>query len=189
MLQALRRDMIARVLHEPDREQRARDYVADPEIERYGPKTVESRQIAGQEGRDADREVAGNSFRPTARPRRRGPTRSTFIMTVIDQESPWFIPSSTLAATIHRHSGAHDRNGSGSPTQPSTSVFLRPQLSASCPETWFVTALTMPKLTMKEVTATVEASWNCSQLSMPLPQPAKIRRSRYREGIKARKAG
>src|SRR5260221_3437525 len=85
-------------------------------------------------------------------------------MTVIDQESPWFIPSSTLAATIQSQVGAHIiSNGTGRPTtHPNTSVFLRPQASASWPETRFVTALTTPKLTIKDVTETVEASWNVS---------------------------
>src|SRR5436190_1005876 len=30
-----------------------------------------------------------------ASPRRCGPTRSIFMITVVDQQSPWFIPSST----------------------------------------------------------------------------------------------
>ncbi len=55
------------------------------------------------------------------------------------------------------------RNGTGRPTaQPRIRVFFRPQVSASWPETRFVTALTMPKLTMNEVTAAAEASWNVS---------------------------
>jgi hypothetical protein len=83
------------------------------------------------------------------------------MMTVIDQESPWLVPSSTLAATIHSQGGAHIiRNGTDSPTiDPNISVFFRPQVSASWPEMRFVTALTTPKLMMKDVTATVEASW------------------------------
>src|SRR5439155_25112379 len=46
------------------------------------------------------------SLSPSASPRRRGPTRSIFITTVIDQARPWLIPSSRLAATIHAHLGA-----------------------------------------------------------------------------------
>jgi len=85
-------------------------------------------------------------------------------MTVIDQERPWLTPSSTFAPTIHSQVGAQIiRNGTGRPTaHPTTSVFLRPQVSASWPETRLVTALTTPKLMMNEVTATVEASWKVS---------------------------
>src|SRR5262249_61753195 len=46
------------------------------------------------------------SLRPSANPRRRGPTRSIFITTVIDQARPWLITSQRLAATIHAQVGA-----------------------------------------------------------------------------------
>src|SRR6516165_4911019 len=74
------------------------------------------------------------------------------------------MPSRTLAATIQSQLGANIiKNGTGRPTaHPNTSVFFRPQLSASCPETRFVIALTVPKLMMNEVIATVEASWKVS---------------------------
>src|SRR5712691_11300253 len=54
------------------------------------------------------------SFRPIARPLLRGPTRSIFMFTVIDQARPWLTPSSRLAATIQPHAGAQaSRNGPG----------------------------------------------------------------------------
>src|SRR4030095_11250441 len=65
-----------------------------------------------------------NSLRPSARPRRAGPTRSTFMITVIDHASAWLAPSSTLARSIHHHAGAWMiRNGTGSAsTQPARRI-------------------------------------------------------------------
>jgi len=50
------------------------------------------------------------------------------------------MPSRTLAATIQSQLGASIiKNGTGRPTaHPNTSVFFRPELSASWPETRFV---------------------------------------------------
>src|SRR5581483_6593742 len=123
-----------------------------------------------------------NSLSPTANPRDFGPTRSTFMITVIDHAKPWLTPSSTLAATMYAKFGAQMiMKGTGTPTsQPKTSTRLRPQESARWPETRFATALTTPKLTMNEVTAAAEARWNSSEpisgttvRSMPTIPPTK----------------
>src|SRR5436190_79685 len=51
------------------------------------------------------------SFRPMARPRRAGPARSIFMITVVDQVRPWLTPSSTLAATTQPQLGAQISSG------------------------------------------------------------------------------
>jgi hypothetical protein len=63
-----------------------------------------------------------------ASPRRWGPARSIFMITVVDQHSPWLTPSSRLAATTQPQPGAHMSSiGTGSPaSQPATSTGLRP---------------------------------------------------------------
>ena len=59
------------------------------------------------------------SFRPIASPRRAGPARSIFMITVVDQVSPWLMPSSTLAATTQPQFGAQiSSSGTGSADQP-----------------------------------------------------------------------
>jgi hypothetical protein len=75
------------------------------------------------------------SFRPIARPRRAGPTRSIFITTVVDQVSPWLIPSSRLATITQDHDGAQiSSSGTGTATnQPATSTGLRPKRSIQVP--------------------------------------------------------
>ncbi len=75
------------------------------------------------------------SFRPIARPRRLGPTRSIFMMTVVDQVSPWLMPSSRLATTTHPQPGAQISSaGTGSATShPATSTGLRPNRSDQAP--------------------------------------------------------
>jgi hypothetical protein len=67
-------------------------------------------------------------LKPIASPRFAGPTRSIFMMIVVDQVRPWFTPSSTLANTTQLHVGAHISNsGTGRPiSQPATSTGLRP---------------------------------------------------------------
>src|SRR5689334_11155160 len=45
------------------------------------------------------------SLMPSAKPRRLGPIRSIFMLTVIDQVSPWFTPSRTFAAITHAQLG------------------------------------------------------------------------------------
>ena len=80
------------------------------------------------------------------------------MITVIDQARPWLMPSSALAAMTHPQLGAQMiMNGTGRPTsQPRTRTRLRPQASASWPETRLANAFTTPKLTMKETTSVVE---------------------------------
>src|SRR5260370_22662346 len=84
------------------------------------------------------------SFSPIASPRRARPTGSIFMITVVDQQKPWFMPRSTLAKTTQPQEAANPiRNGTGRPnSQPATSNRLRPtprpappanSLSAACP--------------------------------------------------------
>src|SRR5690348_1304741 len=90
------------------------------------------------------------------------------MITVIDQAKPWLMPSSAFAATTQPQLGPQAiMNGTGRPTsQPRTSICLRPWISAKCPETRLATALTTPKLTMKETTIVVEAILNsCAPMS------------------------
>jgi hypothetical protein len=59
------------------------------------------------------------------------------MMTVVDQVSPWLIPSRTFAATTHAQLGAQiSSSGTGSPiSQPITSTGLRPWRSDRVPAT------------------------------------------------------
>ena len=57
--------------------------------------------------RDAYCEIAGKFVGADGEAARFGPTRSTFMITVIDQASPWLIPSNALAAIIQPQLGAH----------------------------------------------------------------------------------
>ncbi len=68
------------------------------------------------------------SLSPIASPRRAGPTRSIFMMTVLDHARPWLIPSRTFATMTQPHSGAQmSRSGTGSPkSQPDTRTGFRP---------------------------------------------------------------
>ena len=72
------------------------------------------------------------------------------MMTVVDQVSPWFTPSSTLANTIQLQLGAQiNSNGTGRPMiQPATRTGLRPTRSDSVPAKKLVIALTTPNATM-----------------------------------------
>src|SRR5213593_4505871 len=109
-----------------------------------------------------------NSFRPSARPRRFGPTRSTFMITVIDHAMAWFAPSKTFARSIHHHAGAWImRNGTGrANSHPTTRIGLRPMRSDARAATRLMTAFVTPKLTMNEVMAVFEVSPNsCSPRS------------------------
>ena len=74
------------------------------------------------------------------------------MMTVVDQQSPWLMPSSTLATTIQSQLGATMmRIGTGRPkSQPATRIRLRPKRSESRPAKRLASALTTPKETMKE---------------------------------------
>src|SRR5258706_4304009 len=84
------------------------------------------------------------------------------MMTVVDQHRPWLTPSSMLAATTQPQNGATMSNtGTGSPTShPATSTPLRPVRSERCPALRLASALTTPKLTMKESPAVAEARPN-----------------------------
>ena len=75
------------------------------------------------------------SFSPIASPRRAGPTRSIFMITVVDQVSPWLMPSSTFAAMTQPQVGAQiSSSGTGRATsQPATSTGLRPYRSDQVP--------------------------------------------------------
>src|SRR5829696_1618712 len=108
------------------------------------------------------------SLSPIARPRRAGPTRSIFMMTVVDQQSPWLIPRSTLARTIQSQVGASMMiTGTGRPkSQPATRICLRPMRSEKRPANRLASALTTPKETMKESAIVREARPNsCSASS------------------------
>ena len=93
-----------------------------------------------------------------ARPRRCGPTRSIFMLTVVDQVRPWLMPRRTLARITQPQVGAQmSRIGTGKPiSQPAISTGLRPARSERVPATKFITALLRPKATMK-VNAVVSA--------------------------------
>jgi len=99
------------------------------------------------------------SLKPSASPRRRGPTRSIFMLTVIDQARPWLAPRNRLAITTsHQPGAAQIRSGTGrASAQPITSSRRRPPLrSASAPATRSTSALLRPKAMMNDRTARVE---------------------------------
>jgi hypothetical protein len=79
----------------------------EAEVERLGAQPVLGGDPAGGEGGDGDGAVAGGLVEAHREPRRAGPTRSIFMMTVVDQVSPWLTPSSTLANTTQLQVGAH----------------------------------------------------------------------------------
>ena len=59
------------------------------------------------------------SLKPIASPRRAGPTRSIFMITVVDQVRPWLTPSSTFAAMTQPQVGAQiSSSGTGHGHQP-----------------------------------------------------------------------
>ncbi len=82
------------------------------------------------------------------------------MTTVIDQASPWLMPSSTLAATTQAQLGATaTSSGTGNAkAQPATSSRRRPTEAAKAPAPRFVKALASPKATMNDRTAALEAS-------------------------------
>src|SRR5215203_3803794 len=109
-----------------------------------------------------------DSFSPSASPRRSGPTRSIFMTSVIDQASPWFTPSSALAATTQPQFGATAiSSGTGSASaQPRMSSRRRPSGSANAPAPRLVRAFARPKATMNESTATLDPRpKSCSPIS------------------------
>src|ERR1041385_6392264 len=81
------------------------------------------------------------------------------MLTVVDQHSPWLMPSSTWANTTHPRGGAAIMSsGPGRPaSQPATRSGLRPIRSASWPVSKFARAFTAPKLMRKERTTVFEA--------------------------------
>src|SRR5574341_513410 len=103
-----------------------------------------------------------NSFNPRARPRLAGPTRSTFMITVMDQARAWLIPSRMLARSNQIQRLAQMMiNGTGKPTnQPRMSTLLRPQVSPNRAAKRLQRALTTPKLTMKETMPVLEVRPN-----------------------------
>src|SRR5215211_3719211 len=82
------------------------------------------------------------------------------MTTVIDQASPWLMPSSALAATTQAQLGATAiRSGTGSAAaQPRISRRRRPRRSAPTPATRLVSDLASPNATMKLRTAALDAS-------------------------------
>src|SRR5579871_457700 len=102
-----------------------------------------------------------------ANPRRSGPARSIFMITVVDQHRPWLIPRRIFARTTQPHDGAKKINaGSGSAkSQPATSTFFRPQRSPIRPAKRLAIALTRPKLAIKERIAARDARPNSRSAS------------------------
>src|SRR5438067_3871887 len=99
------------------------------------------------------------SLRPMARPRRAGPARSIFMITVVDQVRPWLTPSRAFAATTQPQFGAKISSGGigRATSHPETSTGLRPNRSDSVPAKKLVTALTAPNARMN-VSALVNAA-------------------------------
>jgi len=84
------------------------------------------------------------------------------MRTVIDQVSPWLIPSRRFAAMTHPHEGAHIKSrGTGNPTsQPVRRTRLGPKRSARRPATRLLGAFAIPKVTRKREVASPDASPN-----------------------------
>jgi hypothetical protein len=80
-------------------------------------------------------EVARELVESHGQPAFVGPARSIFMITVVDQVSPWLTPSNALANRIQDQLGAHmSRKGTGMATsQPPTSTCLRPNRSEKRP--------------------------------------------------------
>ena len=72
------------------------------------------------------------------------------MITVVDQVSPWFTPSSTLAKMTHPQVGAQiSSSGTGmAMSQPATRTGLRPKRSDRVPAKKLVAAFTMPNAAM-----------------------------------------
>ena len=114
--------------HEQRRQAQAERGVGDAEEERLGPEPVAGGDEPGGERGEGDRAVAGGFVETHGETSLLGPTRSIFMITVVDQVRPWFTPSSTLAKMTQPHVGAHiNRSGTGRPmSQPATRTGLRP---------------------------------------------------------------
>src|SRR3989440_12989745 len=83
------------------------------------------------------------SLRPSASPRRRGPARAIFMMTVVDQAKPWLIPRNTLAATTIAQLGAQIIMGATgrAATHPRARNGFRPYRAEECPAGGVVAAV------------------------------------------------
>src|SRR2546423_11123519 len=86
-----------------------------------------------------------------ARPRRAGPTRSIFMITVVDQVRPWFTPSSTLAATTQPQPGAQINSGGigRAASPPAARTRLRPNPAHNVPAEKVLVALAPPQAQME----------------------------------------
>src|SRR5204863_6528997 len=84
------------------------------------------------------------------------------MITALDQQRPCWTPSRRFASTTHSHLGAKRiKNGTGSPaSQPASRIGLRPKRSPAPPAIRLASALTTPKLMMKERMTVREASPN-----------------------------
>ena len=92
----------------------------EPEVERLGAQPVVRGDEPGGERGEGDGDVAGGLVEAHGEAPLAGPTRSIFMMTVVDQVRPWLTPSRTLAKMTQPHVGAHiNSSGTGMPmSQP-----------------------------------------------------------------------
>ena len=92
---------------------------------------------------------------------------SSLAVWVMDQVKPWFMPSSTVAATIQLQLGAYRiMNGIGmAEAQPSSSTVLRPSRSDSRPATKLSVPLTKPKATTNAMSSRNEPLGTPNSLS------------------------
>ena len=95
-----------RLAHEETSREQADDGDDDPEVEGLWTERVCAAMYPVTHDMTPTAKYPANSFSPSARPRRLGPTRSIFMITVIDHAIAWFAPSNTLARSIHHHAGA-----------------------------------------------------------------------------------
>ena len=86
---------------------------------------------------------------------------------VVDQASPWLMPSRRFAKTTQLHDGAHiRRRGTGSPTPQAIRRIGRvPMRPARSPATKFAPALARPKATRKLIVTVADTSPNSSLAS------------------------
>src|SRR5690348_10729731 len=157
--------MLARVADQQKGKYRAEDRIANAKIERCGAQAVVGSDVTGEKRRyaygkvsskfiEAHRQAAG--FRPNQ----------------IDFHNHGHRPGESLIDAEQRVGGndpfptrcPHHHEWHRQPEQPAmTSTRFRPQTSARWPETKLASALTTPKLAMKETTKVVEAILNSSE--------------------------
>src|SRR5579863_6596695 len=99
--------MLASVANQHDREQRADDCIADPEVDRHRSKTISRREIAGEKGRDAYGEVTGELVEADREAARLGPHQ-------IDLHDHRHRPGKTLINT-EQNVGRYDPTPTRSP--------------------------------------------------------------------------